>query len=306
MKGHTHFRSIQFDNHFGIRDEAVIREAEAILTTLATMKGLPDGDFGQEHFKAVHKHLLGDMYPWAGNFRTAEIQVGNQYAKATPHGTIELETKRVLKQLQSEQPGDLSKVEFADKMAMYYKRLYAISPFPDGNARAARAFLDKFADKHEMQIKWQDVPAEAFHAAVDRSLNGDHEALKQLFRVMTDFKELADLYTTTAVEQKIAEIAKQVGLPPERMPSTALIGTSQADIQKMAHFSQQVITKDLEQYAKGGPTVRDWDKTSVTHEIQQTVGDRQSNRAILSDTLAKLQSGSGSAGTGTRIRGPGM
>lgn len=303
MKGHTNFRAIQFDNHFGIKDEAVIREAEAILSSLAVMKGLPDGDFGPEHFKAVHQHLLGDMYPWAGNFRTAEIQVGNHYASATPSGTIDLETKRVLKQLQAEQPGEMNKVDFADKMAFYYKRLYAISPFPDGNARAARAFLDKFADTHEMQIKWQDVPAEAFHAAVDRSLNGDHEPLKQLFRAMTDFKDLADLYTTNAVEQKIAEIAKQVGLPPERMPSTALIGTSQADIQKMAHFSQQVITKDLEQYARGGQTVRDWNNTSVQHEVQQTVGDRQSNRAILTDTLAKLQSGSSSS---NRIRGPGM
>lgn len=303
MKAHTNFRHCQYDNHFGLRDEAIIREAETIFTTLAAMKGMPDGDFGIEHFKAIHKHVLGDMYGWAGTFRTAEMAVGGNYGKAAPVGVIELETKRVLSALKKENPREMSVVEFADKMALYYKRLYEISPFPDGNARAARFLLDKFADVNDMQIKWEDVPAEAFHAAMQNSMKGDHGALKQLFRVMTDFKDLADLYSTNAISDKIQQIATQVGLTADRMPSMALLGSSQSDIIKLAHYSQQVVTKDLEQLAKGGPTMRDWNRTSIQNEVNNTVGSTESNQAALNRVLSEIKTDSQGR---PRLRGPGM
>ena len=303
MKGHSNFRPIQLENRFGIRDEAIIREAEGMFTSLAALKGMPDGDYGIEHYKAIHKHILGDMYEWAGNFRTAEISIGNNYGKSVPHSLIELELKRVLKSLQAERPQEMSQLEFADRMAMYYVKLYSVSPFPDGNARSARFMLDKFSDDSEMQIKWSEVPSEAFHAATERALNGDSGPMRQLFRVITDHKDLYDKFSINSIEQKLEKIAEQVGLRSENMPSIGLIGASQADVQKLAHYSQQVLAKDLESLGKGGATMRDWENTSIQNEMANTVGNSASNSAILSETLARIQQDGGGK---PRLRGPGL
>ena len=32
-----------------------------------------DGDFGFEHYKAIHKYIFEDLYDWAGLVRTASI-----------------------------------------------------------------------------------------------------------------------------------------------------------------------------------------------------------------------------------------
>ena len=195
MKGHNNFRPIQLQNNFGLNDQAVIGEAEALFTTMAAIQGMPTGDFGVEHFKSIHKHILGDMYPWAGEFRTAKLSVGDGYADSSaPPALLEMEVGRVLTSLQAEPAESMNAVEFADKMAMYYGKLYALSPFPDGNARASRFMIDAFAEKHQMQVSWEKVPAEAFHAAVKQSLNGNSAGLRQVFRVMTDHQDLYALH----------------------------------------------------------------------------------------------------------------
>ena len=63
-------------NLLGLTDAADLRAAEADLVfargELLELHPLP-GDYDVAHVQAFHRHLFGDVYPWAGDFRTVNI-----------------------------------------------------------------------------------------------------------------------------------------------------------------------------------------------------------------------------------------
>ena len=275
MKGHTNFRAVQLQNNFGLTDQAVISEAEALFTTMAAIQGSPEGNFDTAHIKAIHKHILGDMYPWAGEFRNAKLTVGDGYAETTtPPSLLEMEVSRVLTSMRSEPAESMSVSQFADKMAHYYTKLYALSPFPDGNARASRFLIDAFADKHEMQVSWEKVPSEAFHAAVKQSLTGNSAGLKKVFGMITDHQDLYAQHSIDAIQTTTAKIVQTAGLRTDYIPSHS-IATKQ-DLGQLAQYVKLRLAEDLKNHATGVATMRDWDKTSIKHELTEKV-DRQSS-----------------------------
>ncbi|ENA26971.1 hypothetical protein HMPREF1487_09450 [Pseudomonas sp. HPB0071] len=271
MKGHDNFRAIQLNNNFQLSDKAIIREAEALFTTMAAVEGMPEGDYGIDHLKRIHKHLLGEMYPWAGDLRTTDIIVGDGYSSASaPAPLVEMELGRVLGRLQQESFSTLTPAEFAERMATYYIQIYKVSPFADGNARAARFLLEKCADDHDFEINWKSIPSEAFQAATSLALNGDVRALRQIFKGITEYKDLAAHYTIDAVAQKMGEIVATSGLRQELSPAT-LQRADFKTLQELAAHIRSQLRDDLQRYATGDPnTERDWEKTSIKFESENT------------------------------------
>lgn len=47
-----------------------------LLSFLARLDTVPDGDFSTDHFKQIHAHTLQDVYEWAGEFRNIPIEKG--------------------------------------------------------------------------------------------------------------------------------------------------------------------------------------------------------------------------------------
>lgn len=283
MKFHGNFRAIQLDNKFGITDQFVIGEAEALFSTMAAIEGIPDGNFDVHHLKAIHKHVLGDMYDWAGEFRTAEILIGpGAVDSVAPPALIEKETERVLRDMSNMQVDGMPAHEFADRMAGIYTRLYAISPFPDGNARAARYLIDKFADQNDMEIRWDEVPADAFTTAVEKALAGNGAGLRTLLRYVTDYKDLYDMHNVSSIQAKVSGIVEQAGLSNQVLPSQAI--TTHQELQRMAAYAKLEIARDLDRFSSGQNTVRDWFQTSTQHALQSE-HDRQKGHQLLSEAI---------------------
>ena len=296
MKSHGNFRAIQLDNKFGITDQFVIAEAETLFSTMAAIEGIPEGNFDIDHLKAIHKHILGDMYEWAGEFRTAKISVGAGHIESVaPPALIEREVGRVLKDMRNDKVVDMPAHEFADRLAGYFTRLYAISPFPDGNARAARYFIDKFADQHDMEVRWDEVPADAFATAVEKSLAGNSGGLRTLMRHVTDYKDLYDMHSVDSIKSKVSGIVEQAGLTGRVLPSQEI--ASHLDLQQMAAFAKLEITRDLERFATGQNTARDWFNTSARHDIESQ-HDRQKGHQLLNDAISSFNN--------SRPRSPGL
>jgi cell filamentation protein len=69
-------------NKLGIEDETELEEVEADYAMVRyyelTQKPLK-GNFDLKHLKALHHHLFGDVYDWAGQLRTIYIPEGNSY-----------------------------------------------------------------------------------------------------------------------------------------------------------------------------------------------------------------------------------
>ena len=88
----------------------------------------------EKFIKGLHRHMLGDVWRWAGRFRTTQRNIGIDY------WLIPVELRRLL---------DDSKawIEFKtyppDEIAVrFHHRLVQIHSFPNGNGRHARLMAD--------------------------------------------------------------------------------------------------------------------------------------------------------------------
>lgn len=311
MKGNASFREAQLENNFGLTDQAIIREADAIFSTLRQTEGMPEGNFDADHLKRIHQHLLGDMYPWAGKFRTAGLKIGSALTEvAAPADKLEVVTNKALARLTQIKPETMDVAEYAVEISKVYMDLYKASPFPDGNARAARGLIDAFSEKHEMQIQWSKIPGEAFHAAVQQSLSGNDEGIQAVFRSAADYVCLAEKFGTDPIQKKINEIRSNVGLRDELMPS--ILKATSDHLTKFAGYAIEVAKNDLKAYARGERnTIRDWESTSIKAEVSNHLEHNGSHQgvAMLNRIMQTINEKTGSGPeievVTPRVRGPG-
>lgn len=82
-------------NKLGITEQDELEQAEAALVATRSyqIQQTPlKGDFDLKHRQAIHKHLFGDVYEWAGELRTIDISKGgNMFAH---HGHIRAPPRR--------------------------------------------------------------------------------------------------------------------------------------------------------------------------------------------------------------------
>jgi fido (protein-threonine AMPylation protein) len=63
-------------NRLGITDESTLEQVEAdmVAARSSELSRTPrKGAFDLAHLRAIHKHLFGDLYDWAGELRTIDI-----------------------------------------------------------------------------------------------------------------------------------------------------------------------------------------------------------------------------------------
>jgi Fic-DOC domain mobile mystery protein B len=99
-------------------------------------RSLKPGDILTTDFtRTLHKQMFGDVWSWAGDFRTHDVNIGNVQAHRIP---VEL-------------PAMLDDVKYwadhqtfaSDEIAVrLHHRLTLIHPFPNGNGRHARLMAD--------------------------------------------------------------------------------------------------------------------------------------------------------------------
>ncbi len=63
-------------NNLNIRDLPTLEAAERQFVAQRLLEAVPTGDFDLDHLKAIHHHLFQDIYEWAGEVRTVEIEKG--------------------------------------------------------------------------------------------------------------------------------------------------------------------------------------------------------------------------------------
>jgi cell filamentation protein, protein adenylyltransferase len=137
-------------NNFGVTHRQALAELEFVATAgriaLWHRRSAHGGLVGQDvDFRAVHRHVFADVYPWAGDYRVTELRRGDAvFAKhhAVPGAMAVIE--------QSARTLAVSAERF-DAAALGYQlaRLYAeynqIHPFREGNGRTGTLLLHTVA-----------------------------------------------------------------------------------------------------------------------------------------------------------------
>jgi cell filamentation protein len=134
-------------NRFGLRDarELERRERDASYARLLQLAAEPlPGRYDLAHLQAFHRHIFGDVWPWAGELRSVAIAKENTMFALPEH--IAPYLSNVLAGLPREDfLRGLPRRQLAARLAHYMAEINAVHPFREGNGRTQRAFVGQLA-----------------------------------------------------------------------------------------------------------------------------------------------------------------
>jgi cell filamentation protein len=156
-------------NRLGLRDQAALDGFEAEITSQRATEPLPAGRFSYRHYRAIHRHLFQDVYPWAGKIRTVRVSK-NGNAFCYPE-YIDREMRLLFSDLaEQEHFRALDKVTFARKAAHFLAELNAIHPFREGNGRTQLSLVTLLAEQAGHPLTMERLNPEAMlHAMITSS-----------------------------------------------------------------------------------------------------------------------------------------
>jgi cell filamentation protein len=171
-------------NRLGITDEASLEAAEAdfVAERSRELSQTPlKGRFDLAHLQAIHRHLFGDVYDWAGELRTVDISKGGHLFAHHIH--IEGFAATIFKNLAQEKNlAGLDPDAFSDRAAQYLGELNALHPFREGNGRTQREFISHLAHANGYYIAWEHVNRPDILEASIESFRGDTSRLAAIIR----------------------------------------------------------------------------------------------------------------------------
>lgn len=169
-------------NKLGITDEKALQAAERDFTRarIAELSANPvKGKFDLEHIKDVHGRIFQDLYPWAGQTRSVDIEKGT--TKFAPVMHMEGYANGVFAKLNKENNlKGLSDEKFVDRAAFFYSEINSTHLFREGNGRTQRAFMEQLGKEAGRTLDFSRIPAEQMVRASEASHNFGHEHAKPL------------------------------------------------------------------------------------------------------------------------------
>jgi cell filamentation protein len=166
-------------NRPGFRNQSELDKFEAVMVKEQSTKPLPTGSLSVSHYRAIHRHLFGPVYVWAGRYRTVRMRKGESdfcYPEYIQHEMKKLFTFLTNENFFRDLPAD----DFARKAAKFLTLLNAIHPFREGNGRTQNTFLDllSYRGGHPLVLSMLE-PTRMLEAMI-AGFNGDEQPLSIL------------------------------------------------------------------------------------------------------------------------------
>lgn len=195
-------------NKLGILDAQVLDSVERRLTKERVREGLPEEATHPtiDGLKAIHHHLLQDVYEWAGEFR--RYTTGRGPAPFAVPEQIEPYLAKTFGQLAAENDlKGLNADDFAARSAHYVSEINAVHPFIDGNGRTQRLWLRNMADRAGYKIELESGDRDAWNAASRHGFAGYPEPMAHLIASRI----------TPLIEQAVEKEANEQGTQAPRL-----------------------------------------------------------------------------------------
>lgn len=146
---------------------------------------VPEGNFSTNHLRNLHKHLLQDVYEWAGEFRDVPIAKGR--SRFCQPQFIDQQVDKITLLVDVEKMKKAKAKDFASKLAEIVGELNAVHPFLDGNGRAIRVYAQQVAAAAGYDLEIYKLKGEAWNKASEQSFMMADNCLlaKQLSKALT-------------------------------------------------------------------------------------------------------------------------
>ena len=142
--------------------------------------------FTASDIRLLHRQWLGQVYPWAGEYRQVNIGKGGfvfSMAAQVPRLMDEFE-RDFLRAYTPCSANDRERI--IDALAIVHAELVLIHPFRDGNGRLARLFSSLMALQAGLHLlDFSGVAGRArreYFSAVQASMGRDYEPMREVFR----------------------------------------------------------------------------------------------------------------------------
>lgn len=170
-------------NRLGIADAAVLAQTEARLVAAAEFVLFADrldlGHYDLAHLRAIHRHLFGEIYEWAGELRTVNMSKGDSVFALVEW--LEPQAEQVFAWLAAEEHLlNRTRDAFIEGVSRFLSDLNALHPFREGNGRTQRAFLRLLAADAGWHLAWSEVDPDENEALSAASM-ADPRAFVPLF-----------------------------------------------------------------------------------------------------------------------------
>lgn len=170
-------------NRLGLRTQVELDAFEHDMTAQRFDEALPAGRLGVTHYKAIHRHMFQDVYPWAGRFRTVRISKGGSVFCYPEH--IVSEMRKVFVDLgQRHHLRGLSTEDFAVQSARFLADINAIHPFREGNGRTQLVFFTLLAIRAGHPLDLERLDPTVFLGAIIESFRASEDALADVIRFL--------------------------------------------------------------------------------------------------------------------------
>jgi cell filamentation protein len=127
-------------------------------------------------YRAIHRHLFQDVYPWAGKLRTVRISKEGSAFCYPEH--IDREMRRLFANLATRKHfRELDAAAFSESAAHFLADLNAIHPFREGNGRTQLSFLTVLADRAGHPLHLEQLDPKAMLSALIASFRRSEKAL---------------------------------------------------------------------------------------------------------------------------------
>lgn len=183
-------------NKFGIKDEEELRKAESDISfvKLLTVDSFVDcTKFDLEYIKNIHKYVLGDIYDWAGEFRTVPMEkpedvLGGDTVRYAYPKEIVPHAEQCLNEINRI---NWNAKELDDKAMNFTKliaELWQVHPFRDGNTRTIVTYAFRFAEEHGFRMD-RNLLLDNFtyvRKALVKASDGEYSEYEYLYKIIKD------------------------------------------------------------------------------------------------------------------------
>ncbi|WP_028471515.1 Fic/DOC family protein [Nocardioides alkalitolerans] len=148
-----------------------------------------------DELRAIHRHLFGDVYDWAGELRTVDVRKNVEGAGYfLPVSMIERASVYAAEELRADDHlRGMERGRFIKRLAHHYDQFNYIHPFREGNGRTQRVLWNRVARDAGWQLDWRLVHGSTNDAAC-RAASDQHDLalLRAMFdRIVTEAAPVA-------------------------------------------------------------------------------------------------------------------
>jgi cell filamentation protein len=180
-------------NNFDIRDAHDLRETEYELTQQRLLEPLPEITLTTAGYQNLHRHIFGDLYPWAGELRTVNI------AKDGSLFAIPQFLRKEMDNRFDAMRADVRLVstkldEFIAGAAEHINEINARHPFREGNGRTQRALLEVIARRAGYRLLADKIKPDAWmQASIAGFRDADHQPMCRVLRDALEVDQHVDV-----------------------------------------------------------------------------------------------------------------